>query len=257
MLTSILSLVLINLFAASASETYTEGVRLYQEQRYVDAAEKFSNANQATPDNVNTLYNWGLSSYKIDNKGLALALWRRALFIDPEFSPVVDAIRFARTNMPDDVFKKSDDPIENLKSGLLRRLSLNKIFLLNTLLLLFSGWLLIKYFGKYKMAMEDDEPLPHFPTMGAFFSFLFILSLGLGGLKLITQNEIRATVITKSIDLRTGPAEDSNTVYSLLEGYEVIVENSQNDWTLVTYPGGMTGWIPKSALFISSGSRIW
>src|SRR5687767_10531742 len=87
---TLLFFLFISLFVAA--ETTLEdglqaGIRLYQEENYEQASEKFKLAYGAKAETPALLFNWGLAAYKQQQKGLALALWRRALFLDPELSP--------------------------------------------------------------------------------------------------------------------------------------------------------------------------
>ncbi len=241
----------------SAVEHHQAGLKLYQEQKFVDAMAEFQAADHLTPDNVFTLYNWGLAAYKVDQKGLALGLWRRALDVDPGFSPAQSALQFARTQLPEQIFSPPGDFLESLKVNVVRGLSLDGLLLVNLLLLAFAGWLFLRYRGRLKRAYEDELPKPPFPWICAAFAALFLASVALLAMKGVTESEIRATAIENNLPLRTGPSEDMNSIFSILEGTEVLVAKVDNDWTLITYPGGMTGWVPTKSLYQDTGPRKW
>lgn len=235
---------------------FVEGTKLYQEQKYVDAIEKFSAADALEQDNPQILYNWGLAAFKVDQKGLALGLWRRALFADSEFTQAKRALMFAKENMPKESFEIGEGVIAAIKYGLLRELSLNKLLILNLLLLIFGGILSIRYLGQRRRALEDELPLPRLSPLIVFFTTLFVLTCGLVFLKSSLNSETRATLIAGGAPLLTAPSADSNAVFTLLEGVEVGVDDVSGDWALVTGPNSMTGWVSKKNIFINSGKRL-
>ncbi len=73
-------------------------------------------------------------------------------------------------------------------------------------------------------------------------------------------------MVTEKVEARTSPGQDQAVLFDLFEGMEVIVresiktgaegENSQH-WVQVTYPGGMTGWIPAETMMHTSGKAPW
>lgn len=240
-------------YSQTPTELYQQGLKDFQEQKFVDAFDSFQKSNAAQADNPYTLYNWGLAAFKIEKKGLALGLWRRALSVDPEFGPARKALEFAEENMPDDSFAKGQSWLNILKRGILREISVQKLLLVNVLLFLFGGWLSLRYLGQRRRAIEDELPMPNLSPIAVFFVALFFVSLVTAILKLQTLTETRATVTAADVQLMTAPSKDSNPVFTLIEGVEVDVNETENDWTLVSYPDGMTGWVPSASLFINAG----
>lgn len=244
--------------AQQTPDSYESALRLFQEQKYVDAIQQFEKTNQDHPDKVLNLYNWGLAAFETEKFGLALGLWRRAQYLAPNFEPAAQALSFAQSKMSAAVFSPpSAGSIERLKSGLLRRLSLGNILLLNFLLFVFTGWLSIRYFSSRKKALELEEEPPPIPFINLGFAVLFIASSLLLIIALDFRFEARATTIAANVSLKTAPQDTANSVFNLLEGSEVIIEDVENDWTLATYPGGMTGWIRSSEIFQSNGDKKW
>lgn len=242
-------------WAQSANELYTQAIKDYQEQKFVDAFDNFQKADALEPLNPFTLYNWGLAAYKVEKKGLALGLWRRAVFADPEFAAAKSALAFAAENMPDESFASGTNWTTLLKRGLFREISLPKLLLVNALLLAFGGWLGLRYLGQRRRAIEDELPMPSLSPIPIFFGLLFIISTLAAVLKISAETDVRATVTGQNVQLMTAPLKESNSIFSLIEGVEVDVEEVQNDWTMVSYPDGMTGWVLTSEIFINSGLK--
>lgn len=251
-----------NLSQASAPSdgegAFQEGLKLFQEQKYIDAMAEFQKSDTENPDQPVNLYNWGLAAFLSNKAGLAVGLWRRALFLSPHFNEASKALDFAQSKMSSAAFlPPSAGSLEKFKVGLLRKMSLGNVLLLNFLLFVFTGWLSIRYFSKRKQKIEQEEEPPPISFISIGFAILFVASSVLLVIALDFHFENRATSIEQNVSLKTAPQDSANTVFTLLEGSEVIIEDIENDWALATYPGGMTGWIKTSQLYQSNGSRKW
>lgn len=245
-------------YAQAAPETYQNAIGLMQQKKFSQAMDLFAETNETHPDSVSNLYNWGLAAYQIEKHGLALGLWRRALYLSAQFQPASQAIDFAKEQLSSSVFAPaSAGSIEQLKSNVLRSLSLSHILLVHFLLFTFTGWLAIRYFSQRKKAMEAESEPPSITFVHIAFAALLIVSSFFLIVALDFKFEPRATVIVDNAALRTAPDEGANEVFSVLEGVEVIIDDVNKDWALVTYPGGMTGWIEVTKLFQNNGSSMW
>lgn len=244
--------------AEQVPDEYREALALMNNKKYVQAMEAFQAFHQKHPNSVSALYNWGLSAYQVERHGLAVALWRRALYLSANFTPAAQALDYAQEKLSSAVFAPpSAGSIENFKSNYLRRLSLSHILLVHFLLFTFTSWLTIRFFARRKKAFELEEEPPRVNFVHILFAGLFIMSSYFLILALDFKNEARATIIEDQVALKTAPQEDANEIFSVLEGSEVIIEDVDNDWTLVTYPGGMTGWVNVSKLYQNNGSKLW
>ena len=92
---------------AQENTSYESALKLYQEGRFAESESAFMQVLQTQTDNKFALYNWGLAAYQAGQKGKALAAWRRALTIDPDFAGPRRALDFAATEMPAQVFARS------------------------------------------------------------------------------------------------------------------------------------------------------
>jgi len=234
-------------------DPFASGVKLFQEGRFVDSMNEFSQVYSQRNTDVAALYNWGLGAFKVEQRGLALGLWRRALSIDPEYQPTQRALQYARTQMPDESFAIGDSWSDYLKQRVLRELNLDKLLLVNFLLLGCSGGLFLRYLGERKKAIEDELPLPQLSPFLPFFIVMLLCSSISVLLKFTARNEIRATIIAKDASLRTAPSADGNSLFPLIEGVEVLVEKVEPEWLLVESPAGISGWVERKSALVNFG----
>lgn len=243
--------------SSGAQQAFQQGIKAYQQQNFQGASDFFRKSLSLNSENPMTLYNLGLSEYRQEKKGWALGHWRKALSVSPEFELAEKALEFAQSRMPGGLHFSESSYWEDLRLLLLNRVSLNK-FLAITWIFLFSGGLLmIRYFIRRRIALKTETPLPSFPNLGVLCALLFFIGFALSGAKIWDHFVPRATVVTSDIPLHSGPNKEDSVLFDLEEGFEVIVNGDRGDWAQVSFPGGITGWVTKSALLHSSGKAPW
>ncbi len=247
-------------YAADApfESPFFSGTHFLQESKYEDAAKLFEEEYRKGNESAGLLYNWGLAAYKLKKVGLAVGIWRRALFTEPEMVGAQQALAFVIQEIPQ-TFQQDDLSLwSSFREHVLLRFGVNKFLAVLWLLLLPAGFLLIRYFGQRKVAFKMNSPLPPVPVIGAALMVLFCLQLLTTALKVVTLFETHATVVASPATLRTGPSTEDNSIFDLFEGFDVRVREAQNSWVLVSLPTGVSGWVQSEALFQHSGkAKLW
>jgi hypothetical protein len=64
-------------------------------------------------------------------------------------------------------------------------------------------------------------------------------------------------VVSEKTTVYSAPNDKSAALFDLFAGLEVVLDQSNDQWVQVTYPGALTGWIPKSSVFQTSGRGLW
>lgn len=241
-----------------ANNQFLSATRLLQANKYDEAYSEFESEHSTGSDNPTLLYNWGLAAYHKKKLGMATALWRRALFFDPEMTSARQALEFIERELPQGMGLDTTSLWKSFNINILSRVTLNKLFALLWLFFVSSTGLLIRYGGRRKRALHNNTSAPHLPTVGIGFSVLFVLFLFLTVTKSFSLLEVRATVIAASSVLRTGPSPDDNSIFDLVEGLDVAVRKVQNTWVLIALPTGLSGWVQSEALFQHTGkAKAW
>lgn len=236
----------------SFEQSFQEGVKLYQSKDFAKALVSFESALKENPHNISLLTNLGLVSFELGKKGQALGYLRRALELDTDFGPAVQASKYVWSQLEVKELPHRIETYETIRSYFLKQVHLSSFLFLGGLCFFFSGWLFIRYFGQRKKAFDDELPLPAFPTVATLLAFFFVALLLLSLLKAYDLTLDRATIIAEKVSMHTAPSENETSLFELSQGLEVIVRKSENDWLQVTYPGGPTGWIKKSELMTTT-----
>ncbi|MEZ4870899.1 MAG: SH3 domain-containing protein [Bdellovibrionales bacterium] len=194
----------------------------------------------------------GLSATQINQLGLAVGAFDEHFFGPPVFF-CKNTFRGNRKKNPAVKPGHGNSPLSNLTAGIINYTPTDVGLALLIATLLFAGWNGIKFLGQRKKAFEEELTLPNFPIpVAASFILLIALCLVLT-IKINDLTKVKGTIILNEQPLYSGPTETSASLFKLSEGFEVIIKKHQNDWTLITYPGGFTGWVPDETIFKHTG----
>lgn len=238
-------------------QLFRNGVTSYQAKDFAKSADSFKKALVLQDSNAAALTNLGLAEYNLGNEGLAIAYWRKAIDIDPDFFPAISAVRYALDKLPVKEIPHEIETWERIRDYTLTPVPIQAYLILSALFLFSAGWLLITFAGKRKIAMETEQAPPGIPTLGVIFALCFVLCTALGILKSIDSGIARGTIVSEKISAQSAPGEGQASLFDLYEGLEVKIRSASGDWLQVTYPGALTGWLPKSSLMQTSGRPLY
>jgi hypothetical protein len=244
---------------------YQAGLSSFQESKFDVAKEEFTKAWSEEPQNPLINYNLGLAEFKLGNKGRAIAFWRRAQEADPFLTVAQDAEQFATNQMKVKALPHRITMWEAYRNSFLKGLKVDTALFSTALLLLLFGFIGLKYWGQRRD--EETETRSFYapskittsPLTVGLLAVLFLASALTTVFKIFDMKVERGTIVVEKVEARSGPSEDQASLFDLFEGLEVVVRQSFDDsqakkWKQVTYPGGMTGWVPAESL-ISHSSK--
>lgn len=234
------------------STYFKQGVNSYQNKDYTAAEKSFSQGLEVEPNNAELLTNLGLVEYQLNNKGKALGYFRRALEISPELEAAQDGIKFVNSQLKVKDIPHQSDTFESIHTNLLQSLNLKFLLLMVLVLFLFSGWIFIKYFSARIKNLKAEEAMPDIPIVGIILLLLFIVITSITSLKIYDSFQVRGTIIKEKISVQSAPGENQSVLFDIYEGLEVLVKESNANYVLINYPGGMSGWIKKDDIMIST-----
>jgi len=236
---------------------FRHGTKSYQDKKFDEAIVNFEKALEFHPESPTVLTDLGLSYYQIKKKGLSIAMFRRALFIDPSQAVAEAGLKFVLSQLEVKEIPHQIEPYERFRSLVLNSISLNGIHVLSLLLLFSSGFIWLRYIGRRRKAFEQESAPPGLPVVGLILSLGFVGSFLITVLKTYDVTVPRATIVTEKVSAQIAPGENQSGLFELYEGFEVIIRNAANDWIQVSYPGGLTGWVKKESLIATSGKNAF
>ena len=212
-------------------------------------------ADAQQPDQPDILYNLGVVEMKSGRLGLAIALWRKALAIDPESRQVALALSWAQPKLGAANAIAATDVGEWLHQRIFSRVPMRDLLFLALLLLAASTWTWLRFVRKRRLS-ETETATQVSPWAASVFSVALVSILTLLGAQVLWLQTTRATVIAAKVDVRTTPSPDSASLYELFEGNEVLVRQSEGEWAQVSMAGGLTGWLPLTQIYVTHAGRL-
>lgn len=243
-----------DVWASGALELNSElqkGLSAYQSQQFAQAREHFQALLGETGNNPGLLHNLALSLYQLDQKPMALALWRKALSIDPTFRPARTGRDLLEAKMQMRPFERDAFSLNLHRT--LKILTLPQWMWINALLFLMLGIFCLRYWASRRTALEEARPLPPFPVLPLLLFLGFFLSGAAVALKFSDELYSRATVTVKQASARSLPTEEAVGLFELSGGTEVLIKRQQQGWVQVQNSEGVSGWVKNSEIFVTSG----
>lgn len=233
---------------ADFAALFNQGTQHYAAKEYDKSRDAFAKALEKDPHNATTLTNLALAQFQLGKKSLAIGLFRKALSSDPELTQAKAGLKFALSQMEIKEIPHQIETYESVRAKLLAPVSIIAYLIMTALFLFAAGWILLGFMGQRRRALAEEKALPGVPVIGTVLAVGFLISVTLLGLKIFDQSIIRATVVDDKVSLQSAPGENQAALLELYGGMEVIVQNDNNEWVQVTYPGSITGWVKKSAV---------
>ena len=237
--------------ADSRESVFQKGIQSYQSKQYEEARASFQSLLDQGLVTAEILHNLALAQYQLNQKPVALALWRKALSLDPGLRAARNGRDFTEGELNQRGFER--DQITQFLRSLLEFVSFYETLWLVALMIGASGFLWLRYLGERKTAFDDELPLPSFPTAAVILSSLLVVWIAFTGLKARQNFRVRATVIGNGVNARSLPAEDGVGLFELRGGSEVLIRRENDGWSQVLNSDGSSGWIKNSDLFMTSG----
>lgn len=237
-------------------KAFEAGVRHYKEKKYEEARVAFSQALEKDQNNVQALTNLALVQYQLGQKGWAVALLRKAHYLDPDFSTPRAALDYIVPQLDVKEIPHEIQLWETVRAHFIVPFSMTAFLAMTALSLFASGWLLLAFLGKRRAAFREERSLPDFPLIPTIITAVFIVMAALTVLKFWDHKVPRGTIVSEKITVYSAPDDKSVALFDLFPGLEVVLKQTSDQWVQVTYPGALTGWIPKSSVFQTSGGSL-
>lgn len=216
--------------------------KLYEQQSYDSAAWYYEQILSSGVTNSAAYYNLGNAYFRVKKVGLALLNYEKARKLAPNDPDILANIRFANSVLIDRI----PVPQQTFFGAILFRL--HTLFPLNTQL-----WLL--FFLLLALCILFSAGL--YASQNARLWIIYLSSLlvlatcALGasaGVKIYSSERAGyAIVLVPSLDAKNEP-NGNKLIFTVHEGTKFRLRKSLGEWSLVSLPTGMSGWVLTSSL---------
>lgn len=241
---SLVAVLLVQVAVDSPRDAFARAERLYQEQRYQDAAEVYETMLAAGIEDGTLYYNLGNAYFKAGEIGLAILSYERALVLMPGDEDTRMNLAYANELVAGDVeevtlpfaIRWAVDFYRSLRPDVLATL-LSVVFVVGGVAL--------------SLVLYDAWPRWRMPAR-ATLVVCVTLALGAGGALAAKvrarANRVEAIVLTENAYVRSGPGDASPRLAELHEGLKVRVLSERGGWYQVRLANGLTGWLRTSEI---------
>ena len=226
---------------------FQSAVAAFKTGKLEEAKRLFLELEKKHPGDPALLLNLGLIATKERRPGAALGLWRKGLSLHPTDDELSNAVDWLKPKLPKAEIARKFDTWETWRRALFIRVSPVLTVSMSALFFFLGGWMLVRWWGSRKRALDEELAMPAAPLGGTALSLLslFLLATSIG--IFIDRLDIRGTIVDETVEVRSAPDGAATALFSAFEGMEVIIRDTrkvgEEPWRRVTYPGGLTGWI--------------
>lgn len=229
----------------SAQSYFEKGNELYQGNNYEKAEKAFLQCLDYTDsNNARAHFNLGNTYFKLNQIGLAVLHYEKALKQNPDYEKATYNLTLARARVVDEVEASPSVAFYNRWERILTAFGASSfaIMALALLLVAVGGFYFFVTGGAAKMRKS-----------GFAFMIVFLVLFAMSTYLSYAANDIRVrseeAIITQlKIDVKTEPKDNAATAFVLHEGAKVGLVSEVDGWLEIKLDNGNMGWLPESAL---------
>ncbi|MDY6952569.1 MAG: tetratricopeptide repeat protein [Thermodesulfobacteriota bacterium] len=219
-------------------ELFFKANQAYKEGRFHEAVDGYGRLLDSGHKNGQIYYNLGNAHFRLNRIGQAILNYERAYILMPRDADLNFNLGFARD--------QTQDAISQPK-GFME----TTFFWLHTMTLheLSWGFVVVNLFFWAVLLVRLFRP-----SEWTFYASLILLVLWLlagasFGVKYFQeQTDDRAVILAEEADVLAGPATEDTLLFKLHEGAIVLLERSEDGWSLVSLSDNKRGWVQKKGL---------
>jgi hypothetical protein len=239
LLSIILAFIALGGQAAPTQQWFEKGNDFYEQQMFDSAVVYYEKIAQVGGSDE-VYYNLGNAYYRLGKTGLAMLYYEKAKAIAPTDPDILANIRFASMNIVDRV----PQPEQTFFTAMFHRLHI--LFPLTVQLwILFGILMLISILFSAGMFVSHNMRLwlVYTGSLGCIIALFFGGSIGVKVYS--TEKTVDAIVLTKSVDAMNEP-NGAKVQFTAHEGTKFHIRQQVNEWSFVSLPNGVCGWVPDS-----------
>lgn len=225
--------------AANHAEKWEEANRLYAEKEYRAAVALYENILANEGFSAELHYNLGNAYYRINEIGLAILNYERALRLKPMYADARHNLEFVNQKVIDNLEPANPFFLKKWTDMLLKLMSPNGWFMLSVpffIIALIS--FLIFFFGRTRMMRKTGF------YFGAALLIVSIMTLGFSAIRMNgLKNHNEGVIMTGAVVIKGSPDRSGTDLFQLHEGTKVTIIGSLGEWYEIKLSNGNVGWI--------------
>lgn len=244
----ILSFLLTAISVQSQSDSISLRVKqankLYSNGQYSDAVKLYEQILHEEGVSAELYYNLANSYYKIDEIGLSILNYERALRFNPGFRDAAYNLEIAENKIVDNVNTSASFFVKRWINGLLNKLSSNQWAFVS---LIFFVLAIITFFFFLFSNQRDRKKFSFYTSI--ILALLFMTAFVFSGVRkeqFVKHNS--AIVLTGQVAVKSAPDASGTDLFQLHEGTKVHIKSTLGSWTEITLENSAVGWVEEKAI---------
>ncbi len=206
-------------------------------QKAIDLYSSLTNDYQSS----DLLKNLGNAHFRLDNLGLAILYYEKAIKLNPDDEDAAFNLKYANNLTVDRLGDGGDDKIASFFKSLIASTASNNWAYINILLcFLFFGVLAYMFISK----SIRTKRLLFLSSIGLavilLTSFIFAYQA-----KQMVLTYSHAIVIDSKVDVKSEPNDSSADLFVLHEGSKIELLSEKGEWIEIMIPNGSVGWVER------------
>jgi tetratricopeptide (TPR) repeat protein len=227
--------------AAPVDAWFDKANALYEQQNYDSAAVYYDKIISAGTNNHAVFFNLGNTYFRLKKIGLAMLFFEKALKLAPNDPDIIANIKYAQASIVDRIPTPDNSFVE---AALMR---LHHLFSLTTQLwVIFALLLALGIFFCLGLFASPNVRL----WIVYLSSMVIIILTGFAvsaGIKIYAHEKVPyAIVLSSSVEAKNQP-NGNKVLFTVHEGTKFRIRKQVGDWSLVSLPTGVSGWVPTSS----------
>jgi len=221
---------------------FQRGVTAYENQEYQKALDIFLQIQEQGITNADVAYNIGNCYFRLQNIGLAILYYKRALRINPAHGPAEKNLRYAMELTVDKQHPATEDAFSSTVSRSFNRIPANALaiaaLILFALIVITLCAMIIFWRGR-------EKSLPTF-ILTIIIVFWIIALFGANLKWRQFHHDPTAVIIADTVMGYSGPNAEYTRVFTIHEGMICQIERQEEGWSLIKLSNGLGGWVENT-----------
>jgi hypothetical protein len=226
-----------------AATFYNAGNAAFAKGDHSGAVENYLKARDQGADDARLFYNIGCAFLKSGKIGEAIRYFEMARMRDPRDGDIIFNLEFARTRIKDELPEKDSSLIVRIGSLPLRYFTLNELAAAAGGIFL-AAFALMGIFWPLRRERRGLTAI----VAGLCLLGVSILVAGYAIRQGIDIGGRRAVIGAAELPVKSGPAMENPTLFTVHEGLECRIREVRGTWSFIVIPTGFSGWAPNEAL---------
>lgn len=187
-------------------------------------------------------YNLGNSYYKLNETGLAVLNYERALKLSPGYENARVNLELAQTRVVDNIHQISPFFVIRWFEIIIKSFTTNQWLFFSAILFTLAIVLVLSFIFSFSSTLRK----------GSFYAALVIFILSMSTLvfsyvrKTVIDESKDAIIMSGAVTVKSSPDKSGTNLFQIHEGTKVKVQSSLGNWTEIKLGNGNIGWIENS-----------